>query len=182
MEWTKEALEQKKYHPLLLIGNFLVEFLNIHPFEDGNGRLSRVLTNLLLLKQGYLYMPYVSHEKLIEDKKVDYYIALRKSQKTFKTNKENIADWLNFFLNLVLTQAEEAINLISAENIEVILSKKQLTVWNYLQNTFEATPQEIADKTGIARSTVNKTITKLLKLKKIGRLGLAKSTRYRKLT
>lgn len=182
VEWTKEALEQKKYHPLLLIGNFLVEFLNIHPFEDGNGRLSRVLTNLLLLKQGYLYMPYVSHEKLIEDKKVDYYIALRKSQKTFKTNKENIADWLNFFLNLVLTQAEEAINLISAENIEVILSKKQLTVWNYLQNTFEVTPQEIADKTGIARSTVNKTITKLLKLKKIGRLGLAKSTRYRKLT
>ncbi|MBI2086307.1 Fic family protein, partial [Candidatus Daviesbacteria bacterium] len=67
VEWTKNALEQKKSHPLIIIGNFLVEFLNIHPFVDGNGRLSRILTNLLLLQAGYLYMPYVSHESLIED-------------------------------------------------------------------------------------------------------------------
>lgn len=181
VEWIQEAFEQKKYHPLLIIGNFLVEFLNIHPFEDGNGRLSRVLTNLLLLREGYLYMPYVSHEKLIEDKKVDYYIALRKSQKTFGGKNENITDWLNFFLSLVLTQAREAVNLISSENIETILSNKQLTVWQFLQTVPEATPKEIADKTSIARTTVNKTIAKLLKLKKIERLGLARSIRYRKL-
>ena len=181
VEWTQKALGEKKYHPLLIAGNFLVEFLNIHPFEDGNGRLSRILTNLLLLKEGYLYMPYVSHEKLVEDKKVDYYIALRKSQKTFKTKNENITNWLNFFLDIILTQSQEAIDLISSENIEVILSNKQLAIWNYLQNVPEATPQEIADKTGIARTTVNKTIIKLLKLKKIEKLGLARSTRYRKL-
>src|SRR3989339_1840814 len=73
-EWTIDALENKKYHPLLTIGNFLVEFLNIHPFLDGNGRISRVLTNLLLLKNGYEYMPYVSHEKLVEDNKPEYYL------------------------------------------------------------------------------------------------------------
>ncbi|MEK7617433.1 MAG: Fic family protein [Patescibacteria group bacterium] len=180
-EWTQKALEDKTYHPLLVIGNFLVEYLNIHPFEDGNGRLSRVLTNLLLLKEGYLYMPYVSHEKLIEDQKVAYYIALRKSQKTFKTKKESITDWLNFFLDIILIQSQEAIGLISSENIEAILSNKQLAIWNYLQGVLEATPKEIAEKTNIARTTVNKTITKLLKLKKIERLGLARSIRYRKI-
>ena len=69
IEWTSEAFKEKKYHPLLIVGNFLVEFLKIHPFQDGNGRLSRVLTNLLLLKEGYLYAPYISHEKLVEDNK-----------------------------------------------------------------------------------------------------------------
>jgi len=81
LDWTKEVLALKTIHPLLIIGNFLVEFLAIHPFQDGNGRLSRILTNLLLLKSSYAYAPYVSHEKLIEDNKADYYIALRRSQK-----------------------------------------------------------------------------------------------------
>ena len=85
VEATRKALEEQKYHPLLVIGNFLVEFLYIHPFQDGNGRLSRILTNLLLLKSGYVFVPYVSHEKLIEDNKPDYYMTLRKSQKTLRT-------------------------------------------------------------------------------------------------
>jgi len=178
-EWTTQALEKNKCHPLLLIANFLVEFLNIHPFEDGNGRLSRILTNLFLLKSGYLYMSYVSHEKLIEDKKPAYYMALRKSQKTFGTKEENIIDWLNFFLDIILIQAKEVINLVSSENIETILSSKQLAVWNYLQSVAEVTPQEIANKTGVARSTVNKAVLKLLTLKKISRFGLARSVRYK---
>lgn len=181
VEWTKNALEEHKYHPLLVVGNFLVEFLNIHPFSDGNGRISRILTNFLLLKESYLYMPYVSHEKLIEDQKPQYYMALRKSQKIFKTKKENITDWLNFFLDIILAQSKEAIELILSENIEVILSEKQLAVWEYLQRVPEATPSEITYKTGIGRPTVNQALTKLLKLKKIERLGLGRSTRYRKI-
>lgn len=179
-EWTKKALEQKSYHPLLITASFIVEFLNIHPFEDGNGRLSRVLTNLLLLKTGYLYMPFVSHEKLIEEQKAGYYLALRKSQKTFKSN-ENINDWTGFFLEILYIQAKEATALIGSENIETILSPLQLTIWQYLQTVSEAKPQEIADKTGIARSTVNKTIIKLLSLGKVERMGLARSIRYRKI-
>ena len=111
VEWTQESLVEKKYHPLLIVGNFLVEFLQIHPFQDGNGRLSRVLTNLLLLKEGYLYMPYVSHEKLVEDNKPDYYMALRRNQKTFKTEHEDITPWLDFFLTIFLKQSEMAIDL-----------------------------------------------------------------------
>ena len=67
VEAAQNAFKENKYPPLLIIGNFLVEFLKIHPFQDGNGRISRILTNLLLLHSGYQYMPYVSHEKLVED-------------------------------------------------------------------------------------------------------------------
>jgi Fic family protein len=180
VDWTRKALSEKKYHSLLVIGNFIVEFLNIHPFKDGNGRLSRILTNLLLLKEGYLYMPYVSHEKLIEDNKPDYYLALRTSQKTFKTKTESVTAWLNFFLKILLTQSQFAINLITEENIEVLLSPKQLVVWQYLQNIEEASPHDIAKHAHVARPTVNQVLNKLLNLKKIERIGEGSSTRYRK--
>ncbi len=179
-EWTMEALAEQKYHPLFIIGNFLVEFLNIHPFEDGNGRVSRILANLLLLKEGYLYMPYVSHEKLIEDNKPEYYLALRKSQKTIKTKHEDITPWMDFFLTIFLKQSKMAIELLSRENIEKLLSPKQLAIWQYLQTVEEATPKDIARETKVARPTVNQAINSLLRLKKIERLGLGRSTRYKK--
>ncbi len=179
IEWTQKALEEKRHHALLIIGSFLVEFLNIHPFQDGNGRLSRVLTNLLLLKAGYLYMPYVSHEKLVEDNKPDYYLALRKSQKTIKTKRENIVPWLDFFLMVLKKQAQMAVDLLSNENIERLFSKKQLAVWQYLKKSGEVSPGEISKKTRVVRPTVNQVLDKLLGLKKIERLGLGRSTRYR---
>ena len=181
VEWTKQALEEKKYHPLLIIGNFIVEFLNIHPFRDGNGRMSRIVINLLLLQQGYLYAPYVSHEKLIEDNKHEYYLALRKSQKTFKTDKQDITPWLHFFLTILLQQSQMAIGLLTAENIEMLLSAKQLSVWEYLQTVEQASPQEIAQKANVARPTVNQVLNKLLDMKKIERIGEGSGIRYRKI-
>lgn len=181
VEWTQKALAEKKCHPLLVIGNFLVEFLKIHPFADGNGRLSRVLTNLLLLQAGYLYVPYVSHEKLVEDNKPDYYIALRRSQKTMGTAKENIVDWLNFFLDIILKQSQMAAKLLSRENIEKILSEKQVIVWQYIAKAKETSTGDITANTKIARPTVKQTLEVLLALKKIERIGLGRSARYRKL-
>lgn len=180
-ETTQNAFKEAGYHPLLIIGNFLVEFLNIHPFQDGNGRLSRILTNLLLLQHGYLYIPYVSHEKLIEDNKADYYMALRKSQKTLRTKNPNIHAWLEFFLTVILKQSKMAIDLLSAESIEKLLSPKQMAVWQYLQTVDEATPGDIAKNAKVARPTVNQVLDKLMKLKKIERVGLGRSTRYREL-
>lgn len=181
VEWTQGALQNKKYHPLLIVANFLIEFLNIHPFQDGNGRLSRVLTNLLLLKEGYLYMPYVSHEKLVEDNKPDYYVALRRSQKTIGTKKEDITPWLNFFFTIFLKQSQMAVELLSKEKVEKILTKKQLAVWEFLQRVEEASPGEIAGETKVAQPTVRQALDKLLRLKKIERVGLGRSTKYRKL-
>jgi hypothetical protein len=69
IDWTNAALRDKSQHPLLVIAVFTVTFLEIHPFQDGNGRLSRVLTTLLLLKSGYSYVPYSSLESVIEANK-----------------------------------------------------------------------------------------------------------------
>src|SRR3989344_3735818 len=181
IEWTQKTLKEDKYHPLLVIGNFLVEFLKIHPFTDGNGRLSRLLTNLLLLQAGYLYMPYVSHEKLVEDNKPDYYIALRRSQKTIGSKEESIAAWLDFFLDIFLKQSQMAVELLSKENIEKILSEKQLIVWQYIEKTKETSTGDIIDNTKIARPTVKQALEVLLKLKRIERIGLGRSSRYRKI-
>lgn len=181
VEWTQKTLTENKYHPLLIIGNFLVEFLKIHPFTDGNGRLSRVLTNLLLLQAGYLYIPYVSHEKLVEDNKPDYYITLRRSQKTIGTDNETIADWLGFFLDMILKQSEMAVELLSKENIEKILSEKQVAVWQYIEKAKEAGTGDIVKNTKIVRPTVKQTLDVLLRLKKIERIGLGRTTRYKKI-
>jgi len=179
VEWTIKAIKEQKYHPLLIIGNFVVEFLKIHPFRDGNGRLSRILTNLLMLQAGYLYIPYVSHEKLIEEKKQEYYVALRKTQLTLKSEKADLVPWLTFFLNVIFIQSKEAVDLLTVENVEKTLSGKQLAVLEYLQKVKEATPGDIAEITKVARPTVNQVLEKLLNLKKIERIGMGRSTRYR---
>src|SRR5258708_3408162 len=127
--WTKDSLEHKSYHPLLVITNFVVEFLKIHPFLDGNGRMSRVLTNLLMLQAGYGYTPYVSLEKLIEDNKTEYYVALRQTQTTFRTEGETIAPWATFFFPVLQEQATQAIKLLSGESVDNLLSPNQLAGW-----------------------------------------------------
>ena len=180
IESTNFLLAEKKYHPLLTIANFLVEFLTIHPFQDGNGRISRILTNLLLLQAGYLYMPYVSHEKLVEDNKTAYYLALRRSQKTFQTKTENITPWLEFFFTILLQQSQAATELLSKENIEKLLSEKQLAIWKFFEQVETTSTGELASETNIPRPTVKQALEVLLKLKKIERIGQGRSVRYKK--
>ena len=179
VEWTIKAIKDKKYHPLLIVSNFVVEFLKIHSFRDGNGRISRILTNLLMLQAGYLYIPYISHEKLIEEKKQEYYVALRKTQITFKSEKVDFISWLTFFLNIILDQSKQAVDLLNADNVEKTLSGKQLAVLVYLQEVKEATPGDISENTKVVRPTVNQVLEKLISIKKIERIGMGRSTRYR---
>ncbi len=180
-QWVQDALQTNENHPLIVIPAFIVAFLKTHPFLDGNGRLSRVLTNLLLLKAGYSYVPYVSQEKLIEDSKAEYYIALRRSQLTFGTESESIVAWTEYILGVLLEQAKRAAQLLSGEEIESLLSPQQLKVWNYLSTIAEATPGAIAKATGVARPTVSQALNRLLKMKKVERIGSGSTTRYRKL-
>jgi Fic family protein len=181
IEWTQAAFKDDRHHPLLIVANFIIEFLKIHPFLDGNGRLSRTLTNLLLLQTGFAYMPYVSLEKLIEDNKSEYYVALRASQTTFGTRKETVEPWITYFLSVCKQQAEQAIALLSGENLERTLSPNQLLVWQYIQSVDEATIRDTALATDVARPTVRQAFDRLLELKLIERFGLGRSTRYRKL-
>lgn len=110
--WTRETLVDKSYHPLIVIAVFNVVFLAIHPFQDGNGRLSRILVTLLMLKAGYSYIPYSSFESIIEKSKDAYYLALQRTQKTLFNTKQEHQDktdwepWLNFFFRSLKKQKE----------------------------------------------------------------------------
>jgi len=182
--WTKEALEKERFHPLLVVANFIIEFLKIHPFEDGNGRLSRVLTNLLLLRLGYSFVQYVSHEQIIEQRKDQYYLALRSSQSTFRSqtkpekSEETIAPWLNFFLSVVKEQANKSIVLVEEENHDDTMSPKQNAVLEYLSKVKEAGPAEIMRETGIIMPSVRKSLKRLVELGKAKKIGRGRATRY----
>ena len=102
--WYNNAIEEGVLHPLLITGIFIVVFLEIHPFQDGNGRLSRVLTTLLLLRSGYHYVPYSSLESVIEQSKEGYYLALRQTQGTIRNNDPEWTPWLEFFLTALQRQ------------------------------------------------------------------------------
>jgi Fic family protein len=117
INWTNEQFDKKVIHPLIVISHFVYEFLSIHPFQDGNGRLSRLLTTLLLLQNEYLFIQYVSFENLIEKSKKEYYQALMEGQKNRNPSKaghdkenENISKWTLFFLDKLnkLTQKLDA--------------------------------------------------------------------------
>ena len=187
VDWTREALEKERFHPLLIIANFIIEFLKIHPFEDGNGRLSRVLTNLLLLRFGYSFAQYISHEQIVEHRKDQYYLALRSSQSTFRSQtklegeEETIVPWLNFFLSVVKEQAEKSIALVEKETHEDTMSPKQNEVLEYLSKVNEAGPAEIVKETGIIMPSVRKSLERLVLLGKVKRIGRGRATRYIKI-
>ncbi len=168
-------------HRLPTIANFIVDFLKIHPFLDGNGRLSRILTNMLLLQAGYSYVPYTSLERLIEARKADYYVALRRSQATFGKKSESIADWLQYFLELLEQQALQATGLLERSGLELHLSQAQQKVWEVFVDDQPIAPKLIISRTGVPRGTLAQAIEKLLQLKMIERIGLGAATRYRKL-
>ncbi len=113
--WVHQQFQDKQLHPLLIIGIFVVTFLAIHPFQDGNGRLSRLLTTLLLLQNGYVYVPYSALESFIEHNKEAYYVALHKTQKTLFSNNENCTPWLIFFLQMLQKQKRHLEQKLSRE-------------------------------------------------------------------
>jgi Fic family protein len=115
--WTNRSLAERELHPLLTVAAFVVHFLAVHPFQDGNGRLSRVLTTLLLLQNGYRYVTYSSMERIIEENKESYYRALRASQKDIRTDNENLNDWIGFFLQSLKKQKDVLLRKVEREQL-----------------------------------------------------------------
>lgn len=183
IEWTNEQLKSGGIHPILVIANFIFGFLAIHPFKDGNGRISRVLTNLLLLKAGYSYIPYVSLDEIIEQTKAEYYLALRAAQKHHKTEHEDITSWVDYLLNVLLEQTEQARKLMENDQPEKLLSEKQMGVYRLFDGEKEMGVAEIVAvlKGTVQRDTIKQALSRLVKLKLLERIGQARSTRYRKL-
>lgn len=115
--WVTLERNKAQLHPLLIISIFVVVFLEIHPFQDGNGRLSRVLTTLLLIQAGYVYVPYSSLESVIEVNKEAYYLALRQTQGTIRTETPNWQPWLVFFLQSLAEQVRRLEKKVEREKI-----------------------------------------------------------------
>lgn len=181
IEWFSRADEEDFKHPLIRIGNFIFEYLAIHPFQDGNGRTSRLLTNLMLLQSGYNFARLVSHEKLIEERKADYYLALNKTQSSWKSDDEDIAPWLFYFLEIVKMQATSALALLERDQIEHLLSEKQLALWQWALGRAEPefSRKDAINALEFPARTVEAIIKKLVELKRIERIGAGRSTRYR---
>jgi Fic family protein len=180
--WTINEINKKELHPILIISNFIFEFLAIHPFSDGNGRLSRALTNLLLLQADYAYIPYVSIDEIIEDTRSKYYIALNKTQNKHRTNNEDITPWLNYLLDILLTHTEKARKLMQGEHPEMFLSESQEKILSFFKNDESLSISDISEKLhdDASRETTKKILARLVELRLIELIGRGRGARYKK--
>ena len=153
--WVAAQEEDGKLHPLLVIAIFVVVFLEIHPFQDGNGRLSRVLTTLLLLRAGYAYVPYSSLESVIEQSKDSYYLALRRTQRTIRSDTPDWNPWLEFFLRAMQQQKERLEKKMERERVMVAaLPELSVLILELVREHGRVTISEIVRVSGISRNTV----------------------------
>lgn len=179
VEWTQQALGTGHLHPLLVIGIFIVCFLAIHPFQDGNGRLSRALTTYLLMKAGYRYVPYSSLEAIIEQEKQAYYLSLRQTQTSLALAQANWHPWLLFFLNSVKRQKDNLAVKISREHI-LLTQMPELAqqILEIVQSRGRITMGELERLTNANRNTLLKNIQTLIQHKQLQQNGTGKGTWY----
>ena len=180
IEWTNAALETKSLHPLLVVGVFTVDFLAIHPFQDGNGRLSRILTTLLLLRCGYAYTPYSSLESVIENSKEGYYLALRQTQTTIRTDAPNWQPWLLFFLRALHQQMKRLEKKVEQEHIVLAaLPELSLQILEYARDHGRVTIKDMLILTGANRNTLKEHFRKLVENRQLAMQGKGRGVWYR---
>ncbi len=178
--WANQNMESGELHPLIVIGTFIYEFLSIHPFQDGNGRLSRLLTTLLLLRSDYPFIQYVSFENIIEERKSDYYRVLMEGQKNRYTEKEKIDAWLLFFFNclydLTLRLDAKYSNLKSKGSY---LNERQKIVLEYIKVNQPVKVSDIAK--GLPeypQNTIRRDVIYLRDEQAITPIGSGRGTKY----
>jgi Fic family protein len=151
---TNAALEERQVHALVVIARFVVAFLAVHPFQDGNGRLSRALTTLLLLQSGYDYVPYSSLERIIEENKTQYYAALRTSQVAMRDVAADFGEWLIFFLRALRAQKASLESKLEVETSMLHLSGVQEQIVDFVRTSGRGTSTNIGEKLGVPYRTV----------------------------
>lgn len=179
VQWYQHQTNDETQHPLLLVAIFIVAFLAIHPFKDGNGRLSRILTTLLLLRAGYSYVPYSSMETVIEANKNNYYSALKKTQETIRDDQQNWEPWVAFFLKSMRTQknnlAQKIENERALRDTLPTLSRNILELANARE---EITVREIENASGANRNTIKAHLKKLVEQEYLVAIGKGRGARY----
>ena len=182
IKWVNETMEDGSIHPLLVAAMFTVVFLAIHPFQDGNGRLSRVLTTLLLLKSGYSYIPYSSMESVIERNKDAYYLSLRRTQTTLDNDAPDWLPWLRFFLVSLKRQKDHLVSKLETHlsaNYQK-LSPKEILILEYVEKHGRITTSDAHALLGIPRPTVKKRLAQLAKIGFLSPQGKGRGSYYEK--
>jgi Fic family protein len=155
MAWVGQQRAAGRLHPLLVTALCVVVFLEIHPFEDGNGRLSRVLTTLLLLQAGYAYVPYSSLESVIEHSKEAYYLALRQTQGTIRSTAPDWQPWLLFFLRSLAEQVSRLEKKVEREKLVLAtLPELALQIVEFAREHGRITIGDAMRLTGASRNTL----------------------------
>jgi Fic family protein len=155
LAWVNDERAKAQMHPLLIVAIFVVVFLEIHPFQDGNGRLSRVLTTLLLIQAGYAYVPYSSLESVIELNKEAYYLALRQTQDSIRTDAPNWQPWLVFFLRSLAEQVRRLEKKVEREKIVLAaLPDLSLQIVDFAREHGRVTIGNAIKLTGVSRNTL----------------------------
>jgi Fic family protein len=167
---------ETEVHNLIKYAAFVYEFLSIHPFQDGNGRLSRLLSTLLLLKNGYKWIQYVSFEYEIESRKSEYYQTLRACQG--QRPNEDITIWINFFLNALRNIQKQLMQKLEQSGIETQLSPREKAILTLIQNYSGIKSGEIAERLTIPNPTVKRILSDLQNKGLIEKIGNARATLY----
>jgi Fic family protein len=176
--WLAEARDLR-LHPLLIVAVFTVVFLEIHPFQDGNGRLSRILTTLLLLQADYAYVPYSSLESVIENNKESYYLALRQTQGTIRTDSPNWQPWLTFFMRALQQQMRRLAVKVEREKIVLAdLPELAVKILDYARDQGRVTMRDMVRATGASGNTLKEHFRRLVKNKQLVRHGAGRATWY----
>lgn len=172
-KWYKT---DKETHPLVKCASFCYEFVSIHPFQDGNGRLSRLIASLLLLKNGYKWIQYVSFEHEIESKKEEYYRVLRNCQS--QRPNENITEWISFFFNSLLNIQNQLLQKLESSGLQSQLSPKEKSILTFIGNHSGCKSGDIAKKLDIPNPTVKRILSNLKERNLIEKHGNGPGTNY----
>lgn len=179
LTWLKDTRELRRMHPLLIAAVFIVNFLEIHPFQDGNGRLSRILSTLLLLQAGYVYVPYSSLESVIENSKEAYYLALRQTQTTLHNESPNWQPWLMFLMRALQQQKRHlAIKVEREWKALTELSELAVKILDYVRDHGRVTTRDMVRETGASPNTLKATFSNLVEKRLLVRHGGGRSTWY----
>jgi Fic family protein len=179
VSWVNEERSKAQLHPLLIIAIFVVVFLEIHPFQDGNGRLSRVLTTLLLIQAGYTYVPYSSLESVIELNKESYYLALRQTQGTIRTATPNWQPWLVFFLRSLAEQVRRLEKKVEREKIVLAaLPELSLQIVEFAREHGRITIGDAIKLTGVNRNTLKQHFRNLVEQNHLNQHGGGRGVWY----
>lgn len=177
--WVAQERDKAHLHPLLIISIFVVVFLEIHPFQDGNGRLSRVLTTLLLIQAGYAYVPYSSLESVIEVNKEAYYLALRQTQGTIRTESPNWQPWLIFFLRSLAEQVRRLEKKVEREKIVLAaMPELSLQIVEFAREHGRVTIGDTIRLTGASRHTLKQHFRSLVERGSLNRHGSGRGVWY----